>query len=239
MLAVGLLLCLVVFLSAGPSYLQSVRTAGLWQGKLSTMPRSAERMPGTLMAFDARIAADAVPIFQRFVAFVVETKRGKGLRGGPSWWIEEEQAKSAFAVETPQRRLSLVANGYDFTPMREAAVPRFLESRDVLVIDWDHRAHREEDLPDEPLGHTRYRGLVAREPVFIIGTLMGSNRIDADYVMAGTRADFETRLSLMASGAESPSNYWFMLISAAVAAGLIVCWVAFVTWRIRQFRYVV
>lgn len=55
------------------------------------MPRSTERMPGTLVAFDARIAADAAPISLRFVAFVVETKRGKGLRGGTSWWIEEWQ----------------------------------------------------------------------------------------------------------------------------------------------------
>jgi hypothetical protein len=194
-------------------------------------------MPGTLVAFDARIAADAAPIFRNFVAFVVETKRGKGLRGGMSWWIEEEQGKSVFAVETAQRRLTLVTNDYDFTPMREAIVPGVLELRDVLVLDWDHHRYREENLPDGPVAHARYRGLAASETVFIIGTLLEQNRIDADYVMAGTRADFEARLSLMASGAESPSNYWFMLISAAVAAGLIVCWVAFVTWRIRQFRH--
>lgn len=234
-LAVGVLFCLVVFLSSGPIYLQSVRTAALWQGKLSTMPRSAERMPGTLVAIDARIAADAAPILRRFVAFVVETKRGKGLRGGMSWWIEEEQAKSAFAVETPQRRLSLVANDYVFTPMREAIVPGLLELNDVLVLDWDHHGYREENLPDGPAAHARYRGLAASEPVFIIGTLLEQNGIDADYVMAGTRGDFEALLARMASGAEDPTGYRLMVTSVAVAAGLVLCWIAYVGWRRRQF----
>ncbi|HEV2518914.1 MAG TPA: hypothetical protein VGV07_26945 [Devosia sp.] len=232
-LAVGLLMCLVVLLSTGPSHLQGLRTAALWQGKLSTMPRSAERMPGTLVAIDARIAADAEPVFRSFVAFVAETKRGEGLRGGTSWWIEEEQAKSAFAVETPQRRLSLVANDYDFTPMREAIVPGLLELGDVLVLDWDHHDYREENFDDGAAAHGRYRGLVATEPVFVIGTLLGQDRIDAHYVMAGTRHDFEALLARMATGAEDPTGHWFMVISAAAAAaaGLIVCWGIFVVWR--------
>jgi hypothetical protein len=65
---------------------------------------------------------------------------------------------------------------------------------------------------------------------------MGSEAsIEAEYVLAGTRAEFRARLVRMASGADNASGYWFMMTSIVVAGLSALAWIGFTLWRAGVF----
>jgi hypothetical protein len=141
-------------LAIGIHFALSVRDGKKQHALISELPdlRSASGSVGIL---EGRIAADAPPLRDGFVAYVREVYRGRPGRNSQSKWHFDHRQTQPLTVETPGGNVRISNTDYQF---------------DTKLHDWTH-AEVQESAPTFTQGAVRTRGLLPGKPVMIIGTV--------------------------------------------------------------------
>lgn len=158
--------------------------------------------PGQPAFVEGSVSNRTPLIYHQFVAHVREEYQSVGRS---STWVEVARETPPIVIETNGKMAHVVNNNYD------------METMDIIL---------EEQSPTFTQGAVRSRGFVAGSSVFAIGKLEGAGDLVAEFLYAGTRADYAEYLRRSLRG----SIWWGggLLLGGIVLISLGV-------WRTHRF----
>jgi hypothetical protein len=222
----ALLVFPLLFVVSALVYFPETSFAGQWRDMIRALPEPSGQQPGTRVLVEGRVAADAKPVFQHFVAFVEEAYNS-GTKQSASRWALNDARATPFAIETQKGRMELEIRHFWFTPWRTF----WKYWNHVLLPDWDHIDKR----LNAPAQGLRYRGLVPGGPVVAIGTLNAERKFTPEFVMAGTRQSLLDETNARTAGKAHQTQVWFMIAGVLGTLLTALVWAVAVlrAWRAR------
>lgn len=164
----------------------------------------ADSAPGREVLLEGRISPRNPTLHRQFVAYVREEYRDEALDGASSQrWVEVERV-------TPPLLVSLAGG--------EARIANSTYAFDTTAVTV------EEAAPTFTKGAVQSRGFVAGSPVLAIGRVAANGDVEAEFLYAGTRAEYVQELERVAARS-LPAG--LALLGAGLAG------VAVGTWRLR------